>query len=235
MGVLQLFPSFYESIGARTTPMNGDIYWVPVPSVEAAPRVLEVNRSDPRTHDVIDYTICQIQKHHFTKRQDRLPIKMLTLGATEELLIAKAKRRPAVILYSCGIEDVSSLPKLEQRLAKGAAVRTFVVCPLYSTATMLNPGTFMPSVVARIRTLRYPHLACMPELGTKKNEPAEIVRLDRLYLTHLQRGCSCAGWRVNDEILQLLRDQFLWTAHGTVSEYLGMVIETVCDSMPEPV
>lgn len=233
MGVLQVFDTFYEPVSNRAQPQPGDVYWVPVPSVEVSPKVLEANRVDPRTHDVIDYTICQIANHHFTRRQERLPIKLLKLEATEELLVAKAKKRPAIVLCSCGIDDMSKLPKPEQRPAKAAGKQTYYVCPLYSTSTIAAPGTFMPTVVARIRALRYPHLACLPRVGKNETKPGQVARLDRLYLTHLQMGCKFAGWCLHKDVLKLIRDQLSWTAFGESTEYLRSVAQLAGETLPD--
>jgi hypothetical protein len=50
--------------------------------------------------------------------RNRLPIKKLDLGETEELLIAKAKKRPAVILASACVGDLETLPDTQKRLAQ---------------------------------------------------------------------------------------------------------------------
>src|SRR6185312_9528752 len=97
MGVLQLLPTFYEE-AKPSKPQCGDVYWVPVPFVDHVPRVLEVLRADPYRHEQIEFAVSEIRSHHFKKRDDRLPIKLLRLESTEEAVVAKAKRRPCVVL-----------------------------------------------------------------------------------------------------------------------------------------
>ena len=88
MGVLQLFDSFYCS-AKKGAPLR-DVYWTPVPQIEEVPRVLDVKRSDPHSHDSADFEVSSIGKQHFTERAERLPLKLLNLAATEEAL----SRRP---------------------------------------------------------------------------------------------------------------------------------------------
>src|ERR1044072_7035404 len=105
MGVLQVFESFYTASEKRGSPAPGDIYLVPVPFIEETPRVFDVKRADPRDHTKLEYEIVEVADRHFTERADRLPIKLLSLGATEELIIAKAKKRPAIVLFSAQLSD----------------------------------------------------------------------------------------------------------------------------------
>jgi hypothetical protein len=98
VGVLQVFAEFYEKADVASIPVPGDIYWVPSPAVDEVPRILDVRRADPVTHEILEYEILQIHGRHFTERADRLPIKLLPLTATEELVVAKAKKRPCVTL-----------------------------------------------------------------------------------------------------------------------------------------
>jgi hypothetical protein len=90
----------------------------------------------------------------------------------------------------------------------------------------------MPTFVARIRAVLYPQFVCLPPLGSKEARPGEIVRLDRLFATHLARGCDRAVWRVHPEVFALVRDQLVWALTGTKSEYLSTVIETARDALP---
>ena len=232
MGVLQVFSSFFVEATATGPPEPGDIYWVPVPSTDEVPRVLDVKRADPHRHDEIEYEIREIQPYHFTERSDRLPLKLIHLEAAEELLIARCKKRPAVVLIVNRAASIEGAGPLEQRLAKAATKASYVVAPLYSTATPQSPGTFMPVFVARIRALRYPQFACLPRLGSNEPVPGEIVRLDRLYSTHLSRGCDRGRWKLHPELLRLLHDQLAWAATGTLSEYLKVVAETASDALP---
>ena len=232
MGVLQLFGTFYEKSNRDGRPSIGDIYWVPTPHIEETPRIFDVIRSDPHSHVDVDFEISEIANHHFKERPDRLPIKLLSLGSTEELVITKAKKRPAIVLYSSCLDDAETLSSMDKRLARHIAKRCFAVAPFYSPASVIKPGPFMPTLVARIRAMRYPHLVCLPKLGSNKPEPGEVIRLDRLFITHLGRGCVRSDWKLHGDIVTLISDQLHWTSHGPRSEFLETVIDTVKDCLP---
>jgi hypothetical protein len=233
MGVLQLFDTFYVNVG-DSAPTSGDIYWVPVPAVDEVPRVLDVCRVDPRVHDAFEYRILQVERQHFTERATRLPLKLLTLEATEELLIAKAKRRPAIVLYGCCVGSLGGGESAaEQRQAGHLLKECYVVAPMYSTATPSRQTSFFPQLVARIRCLLYPQFACLPTLGHNDAEPGEIVRLDRLVTTYLGRGCERTGIALHPEILQLIKDQLAFVVNGVKSAALQDIEDIVRGSLPE--
>jgi hypothetical protein len=194
--------------------------------------LLDIQRSSAHAHDELQFQLCEVGPKHFTNRKDRLPIKLIDLSATEELIATKGKRRPAVVLFEAPGFDRMSLPLAEQRPSKALGVASFIVAPMYSTASIHTPGTFMPTIVARIRVLRYPHFACLPRLGVNDEVPGEIVRLDRLYATHLGRGSERCRYRLRDEIFKLLSDQLVWSATGYISDTLRTIADLVRDSLP---
>lgn len=233
MGVLQLLSGFYEK-AASGKPSCGDVYWVPVPFVDQVTRVLEATRADPRNHAEFDFFIQQIEARHFTKRNDRLPLKLLHLESTEEAVIARAKKRPAIVLCQGCVSDTGEhLSPVDQRMAKELTRDCYVVAPMYSTATPQEPGMFMPQLVARIRAMSYAHLACLPELGKNEPVPGEIVRLDRMMVTHLSRGCDYSGYRLHPESRGLIQGQLSWFLNGEVNEELAVIIELARSMLPE--
>lgn len=231
MGVLTLFGTFYVDapIGIATP---GDIYWVPVPETAEVPRVLDVRRTDPRVHDKAELELVEVGGRHFTNRDERLPLKLAALGSSEELIASKGKRRPVIVLFEAPGCDLTALQPAEQRLARSLGKGCYVVAPMYSTATINDPGTFMPTMVARIRALQYPHFTCLPELGKNEAVPGEIVRLDRVFATYLGRGSHRSPYKLHEEVFQLVLDQLVWSATGKVSEYLHTVADAVRDSVP---
>lgn len=232
MGILQVFPDFLENIPQGSPPEPGHIYWVPTPNIEEVPRILDVERAAPDEHEVSNFEIKQIQPHHFTRRE-RLPIRMLNLGDTEELLISKAKLRPAVILANTSTDGVDTLPEGPQkRLAKHLKKPSYLVAPLYSTTTMMDPGTFGPTLVARIRALQYLHFFCLPD-ENHPNRPGSIVRLDRIFPTYLGRGCNSYGKRIHEEPFEVLLSQFSILSGGGYREPYEVAKELAQDALPE--
>jgi hypothetical protein len=232
MGALQLLAGFYEEVKPGK-PQCGDVYWVPVPFVDEVPRVLEILRADPRSHTEMEFVIEQVQQRHFKNRDDRLPLKLLQLESTEEAVVARAKKRPAIVICNGCITDASGLSTSDQRLARELTRDCYIVAPMYSTATPAMPGMFMPCLVARVRAMKYAHLSCLPPLGKNERVPGEIVRLDRIMATHLSRGCDHTGFRLHPEARALLQNQLLWFARGEVNNDLATVIELARSAFPE--
>jgi hypothetical protein len=232
MGILQILPGFYEEAEAGK-PKAGDIYWVPVQFQSEVPMVLEVGRYDPKSHDVVEFSLCQMHGNHFKPREGKLPVKLLKLEHTEEAIICKAKRRPAVVICGNCVPDISKvLTGSDKRLAAHLERDCFLVAPLYSTSTPAAPGSFMPKLVARIRSLLYPHLMCLPPLGSNEAEPGEVVRLDHLMATSLGRGCERSRWRLHPEALTLLNSQLRWALEGSVSPDLQPIVDLARETLP---
>lgn len=230
MGVLQYFDQFYEDKAKdEVLPKVGDIWWVPTAETNEVPRIFDATRVDSQGHNITDFEITDIKQVHFTKRS-RLPIKLLTLQETEELLIAKAKRRPCIILASNSVNDLDKIQSSTQkRLAGTLCKATYLVAPLYSVSTITDPGTFGPEMIGRIRAMHYPHLFCLPEIDNKEN-PKSIVRLDRVFPTYLQKGCAYFGKRLTEEPLAVLLSQFSHLTGGKGNEEFLLVKELVEES-----
>ncbi len=231
MGILQVFDNFYESVPAGTAPEPGHLYWVPTPNVDEVPRILDVERATATEHEVTSYEIREVAKHHFTKRE-RLPIKRLNLGETEELLIAKAKKRLVVVLASISSDGIGTLPDgTQRRLAKHLEKPSYLVAPLFSTTTIMDPGTFGPTLVARIRALKYLHFFCLPDKA-HPDRPRSIVRLDRIFPTYLGRGSEPAGDKIHEEPFEIILSQFSILSGAVYREPYDLARELVQDALP---
>ena len=219
MGVLQLLTGFYEVAEKRGVPACGDVLFVPIPFVEEVPRILDVDRASPRDHTRVEFAVRQIGAHHFRPRDGKLPVALLKLESTEEALITRAKLRPAIVISrSCITDATKEYSAADQRHVGPLTKECFLVAPMYSTAEPNDPGMFMPALVARIRALNYPHLACLPKLGSNERTPGQVVRLDRLVATHLSRGCEHSGFKLHHEAFALILDQLLWHLTGEVPD-----------------
>ena len=231
MGILQVFDEFYESVPAKATPELGHIYWVPTANIDEVPRILDVQRASPTEHEISSFEIQQISSHHF-KSKDRLPIHSLNLGDTEEIIVAKAKKRPAVVLATIHTEQVESLPQdAQKRLARHLDKKCYLVAPMFSTSTMMDPSTFGPVLVARIRALKYLHFFCLPEKGDA-SKPESIIRLDRIFPTYLGRGSEPMVLMVQEEPFAVLQSQFNILVGGNSSEPYEVVRDLVKDALP---
>ncbi len=206
MGFLQLFDKYYESADPKLGPRPGDIYWVPVPETPEVPQILDVERATPQEHHVTGFEFVQIDPGVHYRDRDRLPIQRLNLGNTEELLVAKSKKRPAVVLSNCVVEDVDTLPAgAQQRLARPFGKCCFLVAPLYTVARdMRQPRAFAPELVARIRAMQYLHFVCLPDRHIE-GRPDSVLRLDRIFPSYLGRGCDrYYGLRLAEEPMHVV-------------------------------
>ena len=232
MGILQVFDTFYEPVSPGTRPEAGHLYWVPTPNIDEVPLVLDVERASPTEHEITRYEIRQIEKHDFSSRERRLPIKRLNLEDTEELVVTKAKKRLAVIIASITSDRIDTLPDgTQKRLAKHLTKTTYLVAPLFSTSSMLEPGTFGPTLVARIRALQYPHFFCLPD-KSHPGRPRSIVRLDRVFPTYLGRGCEPAGEKIHEEPFEIILSQFSILSGAVYRGPYDLARELVQEALP---
>jgi hypothetical protein len=234
VGFLQVFERFYEGVPAaeQNRPKPGHLYWAPVPETDQVHRILDVQRSSPDEHAELAFEFVEINNQHFTER-DRLPIKALNLQPTHELLVAKAKKRPVLVLAETVVPDVATLPEgTQRRLAGPLGRQSYLVAPLYSVSTMMEPGTFGPTLVARIRAMQYVHLCCLPETEDS-TKPASIVRLDRVFPSYLGRGCAHRGIRLHEEPFEVILSQFSIVCGGVNSEPYTLVRGLAQEALPD--
>jgi hypothetical protein len=182
LGIVQLVDPFYVRLADdtfRRTSVVGQFCWVPVTHLDTIPRILDVERADPQEHYATKFSIRNMTDGDF-KKKTRLPIKALSLRETEELVIHRAKRRPAVIISgeTTIFDDLKTL--LRQMGRKHLQEESLIVAPLYSVESGDHEGGFPPIMVARIRALMYKQFFFCP----KENSPLtadSIMRLDRLH------------------------------------------------------
>jgi hypothetical protein len=218
MGILQVFDSFYAPVPAGITPEPGHVYWVPTPNVEEVPKILDAERATPTEHEITSFEIREIRR--------------LNLGDTEELMVAKAKKRLVVVLASITTDGISTLPDgTQKRLAKHLEKPSYLVAPLYSASSVMNPGTFGPVLVARIRALQYPHFFCLPDKD-HTDQPRSIVRLDRVFPTHLGRGSEPKGERIHEEPFEIILSQFSILCGSVYHEPYDLAKELVKEALP---
>lgn len=233
MGILQVFDKFLEDTPPNSKPEPGSMYWAPTSDIDEVTRILEVERATPDEHCITNFEIKQINNEHFTNHQ-RLPIKKLDLGNTEELIITKAKKRPVVILSVLHTDNIETINSGTQRkLASHLDKTSYLVAPCFSVSSMQNPGTFGPTLVARIRVLKHPHFFCLPDAQDSK-KPGSIIRLDRVFPTYLGMCCTPMRKKLHPEPFELLLSQFSIITHGkdAYREPYDLVKSVAQDALP---
>ncbi len=157
MGITQVIDPFYISLPTdvyRKIPVVGQFCWIPAPHLDPIPRILEVERARPEEHHASKFFIRNMEDKDFTKKA-KLPIKMLSLHETEELLVSKAKRRPAIIVSAAFtiFDDVAD--ELRRLGRKHLQEEDIIVLPLYEIETDEHSGGFPPVMTARTKALMY--------------------------------------------------------------------------------
>jgi hypothetical protein len=181
LGIVQVIDPFYTKLPDdtfRRASIVGQFCWVPVTHLDPIPRILDVERADPREHYATKFSIRNMTDGDF-KKKTRLPLKALSLRETEELVIHRAKCRPAIIISgeTTIFDDVKAL--LQQIGRKHLQEESLIVAPLYSVESGDHEGGFPPVMVARIRALMYKQFFFCPK-GNSPLTADSIMRLDRL-------------------------------------------------------
>jgi hypothetical protein len=182
LGIIQLIDPFYVKLPYdtfRRASVVGQFCWIPVTHLDPIPRILDVERADPQEHYATKFSIRNMTDGDF-KKKTRLPIKALSLRETEELVIHRAKRRPAIIISgeTTIFDDIKML--LQQMRRKHLQEENLIVAPLYSVESGDHEGGFPPVMVARIRALMYKQFFFCPR-GNSPLTSDSIMRLDRVH------------------------------------------------------
>ncbi len=183
MGITQVIDEFYVQLPSdtfRKVPIVGQFCWIPAPHLDPVPRILEVERLRPEEHYASKFMIRNMTDQDFTK-ETKLPIKYLSLRETEELIVAKAKKRPAIIVAA----DLTIFDDIAQEL-KRLGLRhlqeeSIMVVPLYAIETDEHSGGFPPVMTARIKALMYNQFFFCPQTGLGLFNDS-IARLDRIHI-----------------------------------------------------
>ena len=181
MGITQLITQFYRKLPRETfrkEPAIGQLCWMPSLHINKIPMIMEVERADPKEVYATKFHVRNLRENDF-KAREKLPIKSLSLRITEELIVSKAKKRPAVVVWGSPMifEDMEKLltsigrPHLQEYC--------LAVIPVYNIETVDHAGGFPPVMVSRIKALMYNQFFYCPpmdDIGLAEG----IARLDRI-------------------------------------------------------
>ena len=182
MGVTQLISPFYRQLDAKTFRSqfeSGQIAWIPTPFAADIPQIMEVERESPDDHFASRFQLRNMRESDFRKKQ-KLPIKLLNLGETEELVVARSKLRPCIVL-KVGQTSFSDLTKALKQAGKGHLKKEdLAAIPIYTVEKQDGDTGFPAVMVARVKALMYPQFFFCPRHGvTIPNN--SIARLDRMF------------------------------------------------------
>lgn len=165
----------------------GQIVFTPVAFTEKRHNLYDVRRSDATAHDSVSFKFRALDDTlDFRKKADRLPIKALALGETEELLAVKAKMRPCLVVARLDrLGDINTLPDGVQRnKALNSFNAIYLLAPIYSISHGSKVTIFGPVMTARIKCMMYPEFIYAPQNPPLFLTP-KIIRLDSMFWGHL--------------------------------------------------
>jgi len=231
MGITQVIDPFYQPLDLKSLqnkPVVGQFCWVASPHLDIVPRIMEVERPDPREHYATKFKIRNMTDQDFRKKE-KLPIWSLTLRETEELLIQKAKKRLAITVAAQNtiFDDIKETVGRREHLQE----ENILVVPLYGIEAAGHEGGFPPIMTARIKALMYRQFFYCP---FKAPVYEAVVRLDRIQPVIPHHP----GW-IPENIA--LSEEALGVLMGMLREYFGApqdedmeaLREIVRDALPE--
>lgn len=221
-----------EEFYTKTDPSsfkNGQICWIISPYINEIPQILDVERNKPEEHHEFKFVLKNVDPDNdFKPSADRtLPIKYLSLESTEELVIRKAKKRPAIIISS-GLDAYPEIAKLlRQRGKKHLQEDSLFLIPCYGVETEDDRRGFPPEMVARIRCLLYRQFFYIPYHTPLKSD--SIARLDRIQVIigRHRAAIEPTGLCLSENVFQLLLSQFIFCISGIEEKEFAEVREVV--------
>jgi len=211
--------SFYTKVNIKTF-INGQICWIVSPYIYEIPQILDVERNRPEEHEEIKFILKNVDPDNDFKPSAKrtLPIKYLNLESKEELLVQKAKKRPAIIISS-GLDiypDITNL--LRQKGKKHLQEDSLFLIPCYGVETHEDRRGFPTEMVSRIRCLLYRQFFYLPKHSTIINE--SIARLDRIQVIVGKHRAAIEPTTLclTKEIYSILLSQFIFCITGHEEE-----------------
>ncbi len=243
MGIVQIIDPFYVTLPEdlfRRIPTPGQLCWVVSPHIYAIPKIMEVERADPQEHFATKFKIRDINPNADFKVKNRLPIQALHLRDTEELLIQRAKIRPAIVVGVGTTRFPDVVKALRPMGLEHLQHDSIVTVPLIGIQTTDHPGGFPPIMVARIRGLMYRQFFFCPQAGSPLTGDS-VARLDRLQIVlhESSPGVKSPGYEATQcalspdalgVLMGMLRSQFGSPSEEHLEAVRSLAMEAIPDS-----
>lgn len=223
---------FYTSTGKENSP--GQIIYCPVSFQDRKPLIADITRADGIEHKKADITIRKYQEAVDFKGKSRLPVAALgNLGDKCEAIISIGKVRPCLLIGKVGEVNPNLLPAGWQRnKALNAFDSQYLIAPIYSVASVYEPGAFGPIITARIRAAMYPEFLFLPQ-----NDPAlpnnSICRLDRMFLSPLLCATRHRDLWLHADAMNFLNEQLFWMLGKDPEEEFMETRQLLLDDLPD--
>jgi len=210
----------------------GQFCWVPVPSPDPIPRILDIQRNNAEEHEEVKFELRLANSRNDFKKRDRsLPIKYLNLKSNEELLTQKCKKRLAIILSS-EVECFTDIAKLlKQKGKKHQQQDCMFVVPCYSVQKEQYGTGFIHPIVARAQCLLYRQFFYVPQ---SKRFSELIARFDRIQVVIDKSRAAIEPTDVclSEELFNLFLAMFLSCISGRTDENLEAVKSLLQEALP---
>jgi hypothetical protein len=240
MGITQLIEHFYEILSPqefKQKPTLGQLCWVPSPHLNVIPQVLEIQRADPAEHNIGQFKIRNVQGNDF-QRKDELPLYKLKLRLHEELIIQKAKRRPAIVLITTNtiFQNIRDILKTEGK--PHLQEDSILVLPIYIIEKPEHPGGFPPIMTTRIKALQYNQFFYCPRTPGKELIEG-VARLDRLQIVFPGHRASYNPVPIKLKrdalviLVEMLREWLCIKGSPENEKYLSSLQEILKETIPD--
>jgi len=215
MSVSTLFTPFHELVKSyNLDPVNmvaGQIAFVPCIFLNEVPLLVECERASPTDHFNVKMKIRNANISSDFKQKSKLPIAGLSgLGSTEELLAAKAKLRPCILISRVATEvsedEVGSVAKKSHFNKPNG-----IFLPLFGVQSQNHQKGIPQEMRSRVDSLMYKQFFYFPQwriAASKKYAAGDesVGRLDKLFAASLHaQGMLVTDIKISDEVLVLLR------------------------------
>jgi hypothetical protein len=235
MGIRQLYSSkeYYTRIDPKLF-KSGQICWIITPQIDTIPRILAVKRDDPEEHGEFKFKLKNVDPDNdFRAHRERtLPLKYLRLESTEELLVQKAKKRPAIIISS----DLDIYPEITKILKQDGKRHlqedSLFLLPCYGTETIEDRRGFPQEMVTRICCLLYRQFFYLPQCSPLKED--SIVRLDRIQVVidRHRAAIEPTDLCLSEELMSILSSLFMFCITGIEENDFAEIRSMIKESYP---
>lgn len=193
---------------------RGRLIWAFVPHVDQHPYILVTEgRSEPTEHRSADFRIEPLQGGKLPTGS-QLPVAGLPHYPGEVRLVYRAKKRPALVLSTGGIEVSKALRAGSARYQTNP---TILAAPYYGADLGGSSGGWRPELVARIRRCGYPQYMWdhLPVGGREES----ILRLDHLQpVGRHGESYDLSDYQLHEDALDVVDEYLRWLLSGALAE-----------------
>ncbi len=205
---------------------RGALVWAYIPQVSVVPYLLcATGRKDAREHSSANFRMSQLNMRGDKPAPPNPPVAGLPLHSGEQYWVAKAKKRPAIVVAGPG--DALT-EKFRKQLKGWRGQETYLLAPAFGVDQSGTRGGYPSEFVDRVRACMYPQFLYERFPDSKTVE--SIVRLDQMFpLAQHHQTFEHSGWQLSEDALDVLGQWVAWFATGQLPEdsELHMIRETL--------